>query len=199
MEPFFPALSDELISSDFLKKTGEKYHFGEEQTPQLKAVAKEMLPSIREEAFWTRRDYFPEEPLSQNADATYECAAMSLGNGIDLLQERYSEKGLLLQSYMVEALASELLLRGYDAYNRFVAAHTAKHVARYHFPGNEDRLPLEMLPDLLKNLTPKIACNAACCMQPKKSVVFIAELTTDESVHCEGICAGCSRIFGVHM
>lgn len=194
MEGFFPKLLDEFISTDFLKKVRAKYHFDEEQTAQIQTAAEEMLPKMRKEAFWIRQESFSKtEWPSKDTDATYENVAISLGNGVDLLQESYCEKGLLLESYIVEVLASELLMRGYDAYNRYVMEYTPYHVARYHFPGSEETLPLEMLPRILNDLTQKISCNSAFCMQPKKSVVFIAELTQDDSIFCKGICVGCSN------
>ncbi len=194
MENFFPALWNVFISADFLEKVRKKYHFNEEQTAQIRAVAEEMLPAIRAQAFWASRAYSPEaQPQSKASDTAYACVAMSLGPGVDLLQESYSDNGFLLQSYIVEVLASELLMRGYEAYNNYIMEHTAQHVARYHFPGSEEALPLEMLPGLLKSLTQKITCNAAFCMQPKKSVVFISELTQDETVHCKAVCIGCTN------
>ena len=200
MECFFTSLLEEFVSPAFLKEVRIKFHFEEEQTAEIRKVAREMLPVLQKEAFWVRAAYTWKEcpPLAENAEtdveATYEKVAMSLGNGVDLLQESYSQTGLLLQSYMVETLSGELLMRGYDAYNRYIAAHTDRHVARYHFPGSGDSFPLEMLPELLKDLTQKITCNAAFCMLPKKSVVFVSELTQDETVHCQGICAGCGNI-----
>ncbi len=194
MEGFFPVLLDEFISVAFLNKVREKYHFDAEQAAQLHATAEEMLPKMREEAFWIRQASFAnKERQSKDSDTAYENVAISLGNGVDLLQESYSEKGLLLESYMVEVLASELLMRSYDAYNRYVMEHTPYHVARYHFPGSEETLPLETLPKLLNNLTQEITCNSAFCMQPKKSVVFISELTQDETKSCKGICVGCTN------
>lgn len=193
MERFFLALLDEFISLDFLEKAQKKFHFEKEQAAQIRRVAEEMLPFMREKAFWVRKAYSVERRLLGDYDTAYECAAMSLGRGIDLLQESYSEKGLLLESYIVEVLAGELLMSGYDAYNRYIAEHTDRHVARYHFPGSEESFPLKMLPELLKDLTQEIRCNAAFCMIPKKSVVFVAELTQDETVRCKGICIGCSN------
>ena len=95
---------------------------------------------------------------------------------------------------MIEVLASELLLQGYAAYNRYIRKNTDWHVARYHFLGSEDDFPLEMLPDLLTELTPLITCNSAFCMLPKKSVAFIAELTQDDKVRCRGICVCCKNL-----
>lgn len=191
---FFPALLDEFHAARFLENVRRKFHFEEEHADEIRKVAEEMLPVMQKEAFGVSAAYSMRYPgQRQDADTTYEKAAMSLGKGVDLLQESYSEKGLLMQSYIVETLAGELLMRGYDAYNRSIAAHTDRHVARYHFPGSEEAFPLEILPDLLKDLTQEITCNAAYCMIPKKSVVFVSELTRDDTVHCQGICAGCGN------
>ena len=174
---FFPVLLEEFHSAEFLENVRRKFHFEEEHTDEIRKVAEEMLPVMQKEAFWVSTAY----------SMRYQ------GQTQDILQESYSEKGLLMQSYIVEILAGELLMRGYDAYNRSVAAHTDRHVARYHFPGSEEAFPLEILPDLLKDLTQEITCNAAFCMIPKKSVVFVSELTRDDTVHCQGICAGCGN------
>lgn len=95
---------------------------------------------------------------------------------------------------MLEALASELLLMGYGAYNRYVRGKRNWHVARYHFPGSEENFPLKMVPELLKGFQYQITCNTAFCIIPKKSVVFVAELTRDEQIQCESICAGCRNV-----
>ena len=191
MELFFPSLLDEFISLDFLAKTQKKFHFVEEQTAQIRTVAEEMLPLIQEEGFWIRKAYSLKNRQFVKESDGYDCVAVSLGHGVDLLQESYCEKGLLSESYIVEVLAGELLMQAYDTYNRYILEHTAQHVARYHFPGSEADFPLEMLPGLLENLTGEIVCNDAFCMQPKKSVVFISELTEDAHVLCKGICIGC--------
>lgn len=194
MDDFFPEPADKFISTDFLEKVRRKFHFGIEQTNRIRAAAEEMLPIIQEEAFSIRKAYsLDRKQLSKDAAISYECVAMSLGKGVDILQDDYTKKGMLLESYIVEALAGELLMQGYDAYNHYIAEHTTLHVARYHFPGSEASFPLEMLPALLQNLTQNITCNAAFCMQPKKSVVFISELTQDKSVQCKAICIGCTN------
>ncbi len=162
-----------------------------------------------------------------------------MGWGVDDLQESYSRKGMLSQCYMLEALAGELLLDSYGAYNRYVQEHTKWHVARYHFPGSEEDFPLEMLPDILEafasqchrevaDICPRrdvlqyqeeaalhlprkeespclqegvrpyrqerVICNSALCIQPKKSVVYIAELTKEGEARCPGICSGCNSV-----
>lgn len=195
MAAFFPDVLDRLLSSAFLERVRKKYHYDETQVSEFQAVAEEILPLMREEAFWERRASSWENQRQREASGVIlEQVVMSLGNGVDCLQERYSERELLSQSYMIEVLASELLLQGYAAYNCYIKKNTGWHVAGYHFPGSEDDFPLEMLPDLIKELTSLVTCNSAFCMMPKKSVAFIAELTRDEKVRCRGICIGCNNL-----
>lgn len=189
MADFFTDLLDGFLNPSFLEKVRDKFHYEETQRSELQAVAEQMLPLMREEAFWERNI----SSLQKSSGTEYEDVVMSLGAGIDSLQDHYSSQGMLSRSYMLEVLASELLLQGYGAYNRYVEKNTDRHVARYHFLGSEDSFPLSMLPRLLDILDGRITCNEAYCMLPKKSVAFVAELTQDEKVRCEGVCVGCNR------
>lgn len=195
MSLFFPDLLEDFLSPDFLVNVCRKFHYGEEQITELRAVAEEMLPWMHREAFWERRKSgVMDGQQAGAANGTYEDVVMSLGSGLDRLQEGYQEKGLLSESYMLEALASGLLLAGYGAYNRYVEENRDCHVARYHFPGGEEGFPLEMVSVLLKGFSGPVVCNGAFCMIPKKSVVFVAELTQDMQIRCGGICAGCHNV-----
>ncbi len=193
MKAYFPKLLDSFSGMDFIKRVCEKYHFEEINLRELQTVAEEMLPLMRREACWEVC-----APWKWNGgerkDAVYEGVVMTLGRSLDCLQENYHKEGKLTESYMLEALASELLLQGYKAYNRHVREAGERHVARYHFPGSEKSLPLEMLPQILDEFSVQVSCNEAFCMLPKKSVVFLAELTQDEGVRCEGICVGCGNV-----
>ena len=195
MAAFFPEALDAFLSPDFLEGVRKKFHYGDTKTAAFQAVAQEMLPLMRAEAFWESRAFSGKNRQEgECADAVYESVIISLGGGLDALQERYSEEGMLSESYMLEVLASELLLKGYGAYNRYVQENQDRHVARYHFLGSEEAFPLEMLPELLQESAGRIACNAAFCLIPKKSVVFISELTQDSKVQCESICVGCHNL-----
>lgn len=198
MAAFFSDLLDSFLEVDFLKKVHKKFHYAPEQMEMLLAVAKEMRPRMEEEAFWERRlsdvqigGKLKDAKPAVCSECKYEDVVISLGAGLDELQEDYNRKELLLESYMLETLASELLLQSYGSYNRYVEGNGTWHVARYHFPGSEEDFPLEMLPKMLQGLTGRIACNSALCMQPKKSVAFVAELTQDAKKYCQGICIGC--------
>ncbi len=193
MEAFFPELLDRFSSEDFLRKVCAKYHYEEMRLGEMQAVAAEMMPLMRREAFW--ETCFPWIWESEEKKGVcYEGVLMTLGKGLDCLQESYHSKGMLTESYMLEVLAGELLLQAYQEYNCHVDKAGNWHVARYHFPGSEEGMPLKMLPEMLSRFSGSVSCNEAFCILPKKSVVFLAELTQDEKVRCEGICAGCKSI-----
>ena len=166
----------------------EKYHYDPEEYPNLKRLAGEMIPCLETEAGWQDREIQETFP---GRDQSFLAVGITLGKGIDDLQENYLQDGLLTESYMIEVLSSELLLK--------------LHVARLYFLGSvagesgssekklNDRLQLENLPVLLWELQMPVTCNEAYCMIPKKSVVFYAELTKDAFTKCAGICLGCGR------
>ncbi|MCM1123616.1 MAG: hypothetical protein NC416_13625 [Eubacterium sp.] len=189
MADFFPDVLDGFTEPFFLKKVRDKFHYEETQADELKKVAEEMLPLMRGEAFWERSVSFL--PVPQGI--VCEEVVMSLGIGIDALQDRYSSQEKLSRSYMLEVLASELLMLGYGAYNRYMEANTDMHVERYYFLGSEGSFPMEMLPNLLARTGGRVTCNKAFCMIPKKSVAFVAKLTRDGKIRCEGICVGCGN------
>lgn len=117
-----------------------------------------MLPLVKRDAFWERReDGSLSGETAETAEVIYEDVAMTLGSGIDALQEDYHQKGMLSESYMLEVLAGELLMQAYRAYNRYVKEHAKRHVARYHFPGSEEEFPLAKLPQ-----NQEIQCESIC-------------------------------------
>ena len=119
---------------------------------------------------------------------------MTLGSGIDKLQEKYISLGNFVECYMTEVIAEELLLEAYVAFNDWVADNTDRHVKRYHFCGDGAGLSLKQMRKILtSSACDSVTCNEAYCLTPRKSVVFRAELTTDTNSICEGICAGCNN------
>lgn len=191
----------------FLHSVMKKYHYAGEEYSTIKNMAEQMLPCLRSEAGW--QDYDLGETFPEG-EQSFLAVGITLGKGIDELQEQYLKTGLLTESYMIEVLSSELLLKCYRSYTEWVAKHRNLHVARLYFPGSaisdlkasetesamtslQQWLQLERLPEVLKKLDLPVACNEAYCMIPKKSVVFYAALTQDSSVKCAGICLGCGR------
>ena len=184
MRAYFPELLKEFGNPLFLRTVIPKYHYRKNDFESLCFVARAMLPLMGKDAGWDHRLFFVGEHWE-----TEVC--MTLGQGVDTLQEHYLSLGLLSECYMVEVLASELLLQGYKAYNRLVAEETSYHVKRYLYLGSGKNYPIEGLKELLERLEVPVTCNDAYCMIPKKSVAFVAELTEDTNTRCQGICVGC--------
>lgn len=174
----------------FLREMIRKYHFPEEQLFVLSGVAKEVQAVVRADSACGKAGW------TSDRVAGHAAVCITLGSGMDDLQENYLAEGCLSEGYMAEALASELLLRAYPRWNREVKRLYGEKVRRYHFLGSEPELPLSGLPELLAALDVPVTCNAAYCMIPKKSVAFYAELVTaqdGEQIVCEGICMGCGN------
>lgn len=184
------------LTSEFLENVKSRYHYEEKDTEQLKRVASDMVSCLKgQESTYL---VFPGEkcePKGKKEHAVgFATVVMTLGDKIDLLQERYQKTDRMLESYMVESIGGELLMQGYGQLETWIASRTGYHVAAYHFPGSEDAYPLSMMPELLETAGQnKVVCNDGFCLRPKKSVVFLAELTRDEETGCASICDGCSR------
>lgn len=192
------------VTEDFLDAVMKKFHFGPEERESFLETGRRVEEAVLDGAgFWCSE-------IVENAGLT--AAALTLGAGVDSLQERYTKEGRLTECYMAEAIADELLLAAYRKFNEWVETGAALHVARYHFFGAQQELTmqlesqllaaglerikslgLEAIPDALGALGEiDIECNGAYCLTPKKSVVFLAELTAGK-VRCEGVCMGCKR------
>lgn len=182
----FSRIIKECTTELFLKEVCGKYHYRNEDGRQLKQTAEAVRSCMEREAFW-------EHCIFAENEAPFAGVIMSLGSGVDDLQEDYEKDGRLTESYMVETLSGEVLMRAYGAYNAWVAENTSYYVERYYFLGSEKAFPMELLPELLKKLSCPVTCNAGYCMTPKKSVAFYALLTREPGVRCKGVCTGCRR------
>lgn len=177
-----------------LMKVSQKYHYMEQDMETLCQVAEQMNHALRGRCgFWS-------DHVDTGADHTMTInVVMTLGSGIDKLQENYTTLGNFVECYMTEVIAEELLLEAYVAFNEWVAANTYLHVKRYHFCGDGMSLPLKQMRKILaSSACDAVSYNEAYCLTPKKSVVFRAELTTDACMICEGICAGCNKMLSCH-
>lgn len=184
--PGFNRMIEGCAGERFLKEACRKYHYLPEDWPGIKQTAENIQASIREEAFF-RHSVFQEK------DGLKAGVVMTLGRGVDTLQEGCDKAGKLSESYMIEMLSGEILMQAYGAYHLWVAENTPYHVAGYYFLGSDSDYPMELLPELLKKLKAPVSCNEGYCMIPKKSVAFYALLTEDEKITCQGICTGCGR------
>lgn len=185
----FCELIENMTTVSFLERVAKCYHYLQEDLPELLTVAEKMQECILGEASFE----IGEIQTAQESDRPRQAVVMTLGGSVDKLQDVYTQKGNLTESFMIEALGNELLLCAYGVWNRWIEAETEYHVASYLFPGSSDDYPLQELPKLLADISKTVTCNESFLMIPKKSVAFYTILTKEPGVRCEGVCQGCNR------
>lgn len=196
-----------LLTSEFLENVKNRYHYEEKDMPLLRSVAADMAGCMRrqESVYLVYEDERGAQGNSvmrgderDDGEEQHKTATviMTLGVGVDLLQERYQGTGRMLESYMVESIGGELLMQGYKVLSGWVQEHSRYYVTAQHFFGEDVRYPLAQMPGALARAgQTRVSCNDVFCLKPKKSVVYEIELSEnqDRKGGCIEPCAVCSR------
>ncbi len=184
----------ECLTDAFLRGVIEKYHYEERDAVLLGRVASDIKICIKDqESFCVSYDE-RKWPLEREALVT-----LTLGPGIDLLQERYHSGGLLMESYMLENCSSELLRLGYEKIHRLIVEQTGMYAARVSFFGGEEEYSLNRMAEELKKRDIKnIACTADYCLRPTKSAAYLVKLCPEETV-VRSICSDCANRDNCHQ
>lgn len=192
------------LTSEFLEHVKIRYHYEAKDMQLLKSVAADMAGCMR----WQEGTYLlfahdlqcekvgekGKTDAGREERAHSATVVMTLGIGVDLLQERYQNTGRMIESYMVESIGGELLMQGYARIARWIKEQTGYHVTAYHFFGEDEKYPLWQMKEILADAgQTKVTCNEAFCLSPRKSVVFGLELSKDGDEACEEICTTCGR------
>ena len=164
----------------FIEQVMRKYHFSTEEKEALQQVYEKVRTYMAPYAIYrinTRMRGVPLLDAEQSA-----LVAMTLGEGVDRLQEYYEREHALSESYMVECVANELLLQMYADFNQSYPKFHRRYVKRYVFVGEE--IPLDGMQKLLAEVYGRqpadigqendITANEYGVLQPSKSVVFFA-------------------------
>ena len=148
----FQKIAEECKKTGFLEMVLEKAHYEPQDRELLWSMLEQMLQRMEGEASWSAKAV---EAGNANCDekagdiqsvgagkascdetATgVQAVVMTLGAGVDQLQEEMLVEGKLTEAYMVEVLGSEILLLAYSALNAWVKEHTDFVVKRYYFLG----------------------------------------------------------------
>lgn len=184
------------LNREELLAAAENWHFDRGAFPEFQEMYRALLPLLK-----TQIDvaWEPEE-------LTAYCA-ITLGAGIDRLQEQCSHSGDVSGAYMLECLGSVLLQKAYDIVDELLRENTGLFVQRYVFPGDGE-LPLSENGRILERIRgagsgesagpdggssigmesireagvadpPAVSCNGSYVLTPQKSVVFVAVLGAD--------------------
>lgn len=172
-----------------------RYHFAENDLERLKhmgtLVEREVSPVMYYEVLMQEAA----DSGRRNNELSSERLAVivTLGSGVDELQNRYTQKERLTEGYMVECISMELLRVAYEQAAERIHAHTGKWMSGFEFVG--DAVPFDCMEGIFRQLTPKeVSFNQAYMLSPKKTVVFLTDLCGERKDSYCHICANCSYI-----
>lgn len=165
-----------------------RYHFEERDAGQLRALADRLL-SVAEPLLY----YAPYSPEEQSRLAVL----VTLGAGVDELQDICTEEGKLGESYMVECIAMELLGNAYEQSAEKIYSRYGLWIGRFDFLGST--APIEEMETLFHILAPQeISYNLAYMLTPKKTVAFYTTLTKKRQASYCNQCDACRNTRCAH-
>jgi hypothetical protein len=159
----------------------KRYHFRRADLERLRRLGDEAL--------------FAVEPVMYCApyDGSLCAVIVSLGAKIDALQDGYSAQGCLIDAYMIECIAMELLKNTYELAAAALHEAYGLWMDGYDFLG--ERYPIELTADVFKLLQPKeISYNQAYMLTPKKTVIFLTTLQQERQDSYCHVCGRCSNM-----
>lgn len=132
----------------FIKEIIRKYHFEPDAENDIISVYEKMQSCMRPYAVYrmNQRD----TGIKDIDNRQSAIVAMTLGKEIDSLEEQLTVAGKLDEAYILECIASELLLTMYGDFNKEYAKFHRRYVERYVFIGEE--IPATEVPKLLKEV-----------------------------------------------
>ncbi|MEE1027134.1 MAG: hypothetical protein UH211_00440 [Agathobacter sp.] len=153
----------------------DRYHFSKGDIDDVKSLYKAINPLIAAEAFYSMDN--------SNIDVAIDDFAtcfITLGFGIDSIQDVYIEQELVMESYIIDCLASELLSKAYTAFIDLFEKKTGKFVSKIDFLG--DKYPIELVEKIYQNIKPeKIKYNKSFQLIPSKTVSMLLSLSNSKS------------------
>ena len=177
---FVETTAGECLTEMFVRAVARRYHYEWKDQKKLRQVAADIRSALEgQEGFYCilpdRLDNFLKK---ENKKGEYYAGViLTLGEGVDRLQDIYNDKGDMERAYMAEVMTGELLRNAYLQFSGWLLKNSCYETESFHFFGTEEEFPMERMTKLLDYQSEKkVTCNGAYCLKPKKSVVFVAKL-----------------------
>lgn len=175
------------LKKDDIEQLIMRYHFRTDDIVLLQSLSQAMQPLLRVKAYyvWQKQD-------SSIAYEDYAIVFLTLGEGIDRLQELYMDQKCLSEAYMIDCIALEYLTKAYEEFVRYIQKETGKWAVKIDFLG--DTYPVTMLPKLIQKFDDmKIGYNEKYVLTPSKSVAFLLPMSKARTKNPCHICDNCSN------
>lgn len=161
------------------------YHFGPDDLTRLRQVGALVEKAAAPVLYWDRMPGTEEQ-------AEEIAAIVTLGAGVDELQDGYMSEERLSESYMAECVGMELLRAAYEQTAERIYASTGKWLSGFAFLG--ERAPLERMEEIFRRLAPEgVSYNQAYMLTPRKTVAFLTSLRGERRESYCNICADCTN------
>lgn len=165
-----------------------RYHFEKRDEGRICALAARLLSVAAPTLYYAPLDAKEQSRLA---------VLVTLGAGVDELQDACTEDGQLGESYMVECLAMELLGNAYEQSAERIYDHYGLWIGRFDFLGSA--VPIEETEMLFRLLRPQeISYNQAYMFAPKKTVAFYTTLTQKRQASYCNQCDACRNTRCAH-
>lgn len=165
-----------------------RYHFRESDEARIRALAKRVLLAAEPLLYYAPRSLEEQSGLA---------VLVTLGAGVDDLQNACTEEGRLSESYMIECIAMELLGNAYEQSAEKIYDHYGQWISGFAFLGSA--VPIQEMETLFRILKPQeIFYNQAYMLTPKKTVAFYTTLTGKrQEAYCNQ-CESCGNTKCAH-
>ncbi len=164
----------------------ERYHFALRDLARLRQVGALVLRAAEPRLYWER--------LTAEESPREEIAVIvTLGAGVDELQNRCQQRERLTETYMAECVGMELLRAAYEQTAERIHESTGKWLSDFAFVG--EKVPFTRMEEIFRLLAPDgVSYNQAYMLTPKKTAVFLTELCGERKDNYCQICAGCTNL-----
>lgn len=150
-----------LITSEFINKTFNSFHYSKEQYSVFENVAWAVRGAIKDQ-----------EAIELVYNENDIDVVFSLGARLDLLINKYTESSQLLEALMATNIAASLLMDGYKMYEGFATEYFGSKAVKYLFYGTKE-LPLEAMADVVSSFKSiNITLTEGYNLIPKQSVMY---------------------------
>ena len=164
----------------------DRFHFNKDDIDNIKALYRAIIPLVTAEADYCLDNGNLDRAIDINDFVT---CFITLGSEIDSIQAVYMEQELIMEAYIIDCLASELLSKAYGSFIDFLEKITGKFVSKIDFLGDE--YPIELIEKIYQKIRPEnIKYNQSFQLIPSKTVTMLLSLS-DSKLNSD-VCNMCS-------
>ncbi|MGN0151588.1 MAG: hypothetical protein ACI39Q_03865, partial [Wujia sp.] len=174
----------------FVDQILRKYHFLESDREKIIKVYEQMKLCMGPYAAYRINQKVTGIPAIDDGPAAI--VAMTLGAGVDRLQEHYVRNEQLDAAYILDCLADELLLGMYAEFNASYARFHRRYVKKYIFIGNE--IPVAEIPELLRDIKGQRKQPDSSEEDKTEKTADKADLKDDTGISAGDIQTACDRL-----